>query len=176
MKTRTIQRGMTLPELLVTTALLAMLAGLSLGTATESLARQKVEGASRRLEQVLEEARAAAEQTHKPCAIALDQQHHSWTSGSGSGLPPCLNREETLSEGFLSDNDLVVIHNLPAQLRVSANGLVIDGGTVVIGAPGTELRRCLVVALPLGIVRVGRYSGEAQPPISSASCAADPTP
>ena len=113
----------------------------------------------------------ALEQTENDRVVLQAQ----WISSSGTGLPFCLDQDEPLSEGLLSDNDLVVVHNLPAQLRVSANGLVIDGGTVVISAPGTELRRCVVVALPLGIVRMGRYSGEAKPPVSSTSCAADPT-
>ena len=48
-------------------------------------------------------------------------------------------------------------HNLPAAVRFSANGLVLDGGTVVVSHPGTSLARCVVVSLPLGVTRVGLY-------------------
>jgi len=44
-------------------------------------------------------------------------------------------------------------------LRFSANGLVLDGGTVLISASGGAVVRCLVMSLPLGITRLGRYSG-----------------
>ena len=63
--------------------------------------------------------------------------------------------------------------NLPAALRFSSNGLVLDGGTVVISATGTELRRCLVVSLPLGVVRLGRYEGPQGNAPSSSACRAE---
>jgi hypothetical protein len=49
-----------------------------------------------------------------------------------------------------------VSHNLPDPVRFSANGLVLDGGTVWLRSPGTPVVRCVVVSLPLGITRVGR--------------------
>ena len=63
--------------------------------------------------------------------------------------------------------------NLPGALRFSSNGLVLDGGTVVISAAGTELRRCLVMSLPLGVVRLGRYEGEQGDSPSSSACRAE---
>ena len=64
-------------------------------------------------------------------------------------------------------------HNLPAALRFSSNGLVLDGGTVLISAAGIDLRRCLVLSLPLGVVRLGRYSGSVDGTPSSSACLAD---
>ncbi|MDP4948193.1 MAG: prepilin-type cleavage/methylation domain-containing protein, partial [Cyanobium sp. MAG_102] len=64
-------------------------------------------------------------------------------------------------------------HNLPAALRFSSNGLVLDGGTVLISAEGVALRRCLVLSLPLGVVRLGRYVGPAEGTPSSSACVAD---
>jgi hypothetical protein len=48
-----------------------------------------------------------------------------------------------------------------------------DGGTVVISAAGTELRRCLVMSLPLGVVRLGRYEGGQGDSPSSSACRAE---
>jgi hypothetical protein len=57
-----------------------------------------------------------------------------------------------------------LVHNFPAVLRFSSNGLVLDGGTAVLTSSGTTLQRCLVMALPLGITRLGRYqSGRCDP-------------
>jgi ABC-type branched-subunit amino acid transport system ATPase component len=56
-----------------------------------------------------------------------------------------------------------VEHNLPNTVRFTSNGLVLDGGTVVLRSNGTELERCVVVSLPLGVTRVGRMaSGSCQ--------------
>jgi hypothetical protein len=55
-------------------------------------------------------------------------------------------------------------HNLPDAVRFTSNGLVLDGGTVVVNAPGTALERCVVMSLPLGVVRMGRWlDGECRP-------------
>jgi len=54
--------------------------------------------------------------------------------------------------------------------HTSANGLVIDGGVVVLSHSGTGLRRCLVMALPLGLVRLGRYDADPAGPLSATQC------
>jgi hypothetical protein len=66
-------------------------------------------------------------------------------------------------------------HNLPAQLRFSANGLLIDGGTVVVAAAGTPLRRCVVWSLPLGVLRLGQYGAETGGAPQAGQCRPDPT-
>jgi hypothetical protein len=48
-----------------------------------------------------------------------------------------------------------VEHNLPGEVRFTANGLLLDGGTVMLRHPHTTLTRCVVVSLPLGVTRVG---------------------
>jgi hypothetical protein len=66
-------------------------------------------------------------------------------------------------------------HNLPAQLRFSANGLLIDGGTVVLAAAGTPLRRCVVWSLPLGVLRLGQYGADPAGSPQANQCRPDPT-
>jgi hypothetical protein len=51
---------------------------------------------------------------------------------------------------------------------------VLDGGTVVLTAKGTELKRCLVMALPLGIVRLGRYGANPAAGPRAEACSPDP--
>jgi hypothetical protein len=58
-------------------------------------------------------------------------------------------------------------HNLPPEVRFTSNGLVLDGGTVRLSAEGSDLERCLVMALPLGVVRLGRWEQQ--------GCQADPS-
>lgn len=165
-------RGFTVVEMLIAASVLALLAGACFGSASETLARQRVEAASRRLEQGIEEARTNAERRRSACSLALAKE--AWSAAADAALPPCLAEDTPLSEGLAGNEQLQLRHNLPAELRFTANGLLIDGGTVVIGAAGTALKRCLVVALPLGVVRIGRYGGRDGDALSSAACLPDP--
>ncbi|MFQ6537787.1 MULTISPECIES: hypothetical protein [Aphanothece] len=149
--------GYTLVEALLAVAILALMAALVLGTGRQQLAAGRVEAAARRLGSELERSRQQAERSGTPLLRALE--------GPG-GLV------EEIRSG---DASLELHHNLPAQLRFTANGLVIDGGTVVISSPGTTLRRCLVMALPLGFTRVGRYGADPGAGLSSSLCRPDPT-
>ena len=61
-------------------------------------------------------------------------------------------------------------------MRFAANGLTLDGGTVVLGSLHSPYRRCLVISLPLGVSRVGRYDGDPLDPaigLSSSRCLPD---
>ncbi len=155
--------GFTLAELLVALAVLGLLAALALDGGQRSLARTRVETATRRLGWALEQARQQAQSQGQPCALELGAA--GWHEPSGGSLAGC-----GVSAGPV---DVTIQHNLPAALRVSSNGLVLDGGTVVISAAGTDLRRCLVVSLPLGVVRLGRYGGPAGGSPSSSACRAE---
>ena len=58
------------------------------------------------------------------------------------------------------DQGSIQLHtNLPDVIRVSANGLLLDGGTTVLSHARLDRSLCLVVSLPLGVSRVGIYQG-----------------
>ncbi len=162
------QAGFSLPELLVAMAVLGLLAAMSVSAGQRSLALMRVESTSRRLALGLEQARQAAERHGRPCALALGST--GWREPRGGSLPACAINEGSEAE---AEAGVELRHNLPAALRFSSNGLVLDGGTVLIRAAGIELRRCLVLSLPLGVVRLGRYSGPLEGTPSSSACLAD---
>ena len=154
----------TLPELVLVALVLAAMAVLGLRQGGESLAREGVESASRRIALGLEQGRLAAARDGIPCALQLGE--NGWRSPVGASLPGC----RLLAAGAETGVDAArvrVEHNLPPLVRFSANGLVLDGGTVLISAPGTALQRCLVMALPLGVTRLGRWQQQ--------SCVVDPS-
>lgn len=146
--------GHTLPELLITAALLALVMPLLFGAASGQQARLRVESTLRRLALGLELGRVIALRQGSACALALEGG--SWQAPGSSSLPACAGAELSPEEGLVPPG-VEVEHNLPGLVRFSSNGLVLDGGTVVVRAEGTELARCLVVSPPLGVVRLGRY-------------------
>ncbi len=166
------EAGFTAPELMVTAAVLALLATLALMQGGETLARQRLEVATRRLALGLERGRAEAERLGTPCALSLTPT--GWDMPQQSSLPGCDRAATGLGEE-VGSGGVELHHNLPEALRFSSNGLVLDGGTVVLSRAGTTLKRCLVLALPLGIVRLGRYSGGDGTAPSSAACLPDPS-
>ena len=146
--------GHTLPELLMAAALLAMAMPLLFGAASSQQARLRVENTLRRIALSLELGRIIALRRGSACTLALEGGN--WQSPGAAELPACMAALLTPEEG-LSAEGVEVEHTLPALLRFSSNGLVLDGGTLVVRAEGTDLVRCLVVSPPLGVVRLGRY-------------------
>ena len=114
----------------------------------------RVESVTRRVALGLEMGRAAAEREGRPCALQLSER--GWHGPEGGELPACAGVELELGENG-GAGGVGVEHNFPDAVRFSSNGLVLDGGTVVVRAAGTDLARCLVMSLPLGVVRLGLH-------------------
>ena len=161
-------QGLTLPELLLVVAVLGVLASLGCISGAETLARQRLETASRTLSQGIEQARSSALRNGAPCGMSL--RANGWEPAADGVLPGCQNAARPWEDAGFGAGGLQVVHNMPAELRFSSNGLVLDGGTVVLTMRGTTLRRCLVMALPLGVVRVGRYGGDPAAAPESDAC------
>lgn len=147
------RQGFSLLELMITLAVLGILAALAINQGSATLARMRVESGARRVALGLEMGRAAAERGGRPCALQLTEQ--GWHPPEEGALPACEGVELALGEGGERDG-VELEHNLPETVRFSSNGLVLDGGTVRVSSPGTALVRCLVMSLPLGVVRLGR--------------------
>ena len=164
------EAGLSLAEVLIAATIMAILAGIAWGSGGDAVARQRLEGATRRLVIGIDRGREAALGSAQPCSLSL---------GSGGWQVPldgsavCAGAPMGLGEG-VAEGAVQVHHNFPEALRFSSNGLVLDGGTVVLSSKGTPLQRCLVMALPLGIVRVGRYGANPAAGPRAEACKPDP--
>ena len=156
---------MTLAEQLVVVALLGVLGGWSLAASQDQRQRQRVEGVSNELLAGIQLARAEAEQKQSACGMSLAED--GWREPLDGSLPACATALKSFSESVR------LRHSFPDTLRFSANGLVIDGGVVVLSQQGTPLARCLVMALPLGLVRIGRYGADPSAAPLASRCQAE---
>ena len=153
------ESALTLPEAMVALSLLGLLGALAWRGGAETLALQRLQTATQRVTGGLEEGRLAALREGRPCGLRLGTA--GWEPPSGSTLPPCLGVSPGLGTGVdPGSRQLRLVHNFPDPVRFSANGLVLDGGTVWIRSSHTPLVRCVVVSLPLGVTRVGRQGAE----------------
>ena len=159
-------RGFTLIELLVVVAVVGMLASAALARPSRQHAQQQLDIAMRRLRVGLDRGRLAAERSGEACGLALSPQ--GWGAGQDGTLSPC--RASVMSLTSEGADRVELRSNLPQTIRFTANGLVLDGGLVLLAHPDLAQQRCLVIGLPLGITRVGTYQASAEVPLSSAHC------
>ncbi len=151
--------GWTLPEAMVALTVVALLGAVAWRGGAEALALQRLQTASQRVMDGLEDGRRAALQGARPCALRLGPS--GWEKPTGSSLPGCHGVKPGLGTGVdPSETDLRLAHNLPDPVRFTANGLVLDGGTIWIRSAHTPMVRCVVVSLPLGVTRAGREGAE----------------
>ena len=140
---------MRLAELMLGLSLLGLMGSVGLAQGSQVLLDQRLESATRLLDQGLQRARREAQRRGAPCGLRLSAT--GWATPLPGTLPSCFAAPQLLPEG------VAVAHNFPALLRFTANGLVLDGGTAVLSAAAHPNQRCLVMSLPLGITRLGQF-------------------
>ena len=158
--------GFSLVECLVVVALLGILATLAIPSSGAVQRRLELDSGLRRLRVGLDRGRMAAERDRQPCALQLSAS--GWQPPLTGDLPACRGGVTSLAE--LGASELKLHSNLPEAVRFSTNGLVLDGGLVVLSHPTYGQALCLVIGLPLGISRTGVYRGDPSGPLSSALC------
>ena len=162
-------RGFTLVEALVAVALLGILASTGMVNQGQQLAQRELADGLQRLRIGLDRGRMAAERNAAPCGLSLSAQ--GWEHPHTGRLPGCRPGRTRLFER--RDSNLQLHSNLPTTVRFTANGLLLDGGLVVLTHPRLQQRLCLVIGLPLGITRSGNYRVNPAIELSSSHCRPD---
>ena len=158
--------GFSLLECLVVVALLGILATLAIPSSSALQRRLDLDSGLRRLRVGLDRGRMAALWDRQPCALQLSAT--GWQPPLAGDLPACRGGVTLLAE--TGAGELELRSNLPDAVRFSSNGLVLDGGLVVLSHPSHRQAVCLVIGLPLGISRSGVYRGDPGGSLSSSQC------
>ena len=158
--------GFSLLECLVVVALLGILASLAIPSSSAVQRRLELDSGLRRLRVGLDRGRMAAQRDRQPCALQLSAS--GWQPPLTGDLPACRGGVTPLAK--TGAGELELRSNLPDAVRFSSNGLVLDGGLVVLAHPSHAQALCLVIGLPLGISRTGVYRGDPSGSLSSALC------
>ena len=158
--------GFSLVECLVVMALLGILATLAIPRSSAVQWRLELNSGLRRLRVGLDRGRMTAEQDRQPCALQLAAT--GWQPPPTGDLQACRGGVTPLME--IGAGELELHSNLPDAVRFSSNGLVLDGGLVVLSHPSHAQAFCLVIGLRLGISRTGVYRGDPSGSLSSALC------
>ena len=158
--------GFSLVECLVVVALLGILATLAIPSSSAVQRRLELDSGLRRLRVGLDRGRMAAERDREPCALQLSAS--GWQPPLIGDLPACRGGVTPLAE--TGEGELELRSKLPDAVRFSSNGLVLDGGLVVLSHHSHGQALCLVIGLPLGISRTGIYRGDPGGSLSSGLC------
>ena len=145
---------------------MGILATLAIPSSGAVQRRLELDSSLRRLRVGLDRGRMAAERDRQPCAIHLGAS--GWRPPLAGDLPACRGGVTVLAE--TGAGPLELRSNLPDAVRFSTNGLVLDGGLVVLSHPSHTRALCMVISLPLGISRSGVYRGDPSASLSSALC------
>ena len=165
MNRQTPTAGFSLPELLVTTAVLGVLSTVALVHAGPDRSRQQLDQAAQGLRLAIDRARLVTQRDQQACGLELMPE----LGGAESDLQPCPTVAPPLASHGLASG--IEAHtNLPPRLRFSINGLLLDGGLVVFSKQGTGHRPCVVASLPLGVIRQGTYGADPAQELNSRSC------
>ncbi len=149
---------MSLIEQLIVVSLVGMLASIPIVTGRSDRDQLQLDASARRLQVGLDRARSMARREQTACGLSLSAEGFSAPDdGILPGvLPPCPGMRMALQEAF-EQGPVALNTNLPAVLRFTANGLLLDGGIAVLSHQRLAKARCLVVSLPLGVSRIGSY-------------------
>ena len=158
--------GFSLVELLVTIAVLGILVSTAIASPASVKQNLELETGLRRLRIGLDRGRLAAERSQQPCALSLSP--NGWDAPLAGELAACRGAILDLREE--GARALTLRSILPDAVRFTANGLVLDGGLVVLSHPQRTQPLCLVIGLPLGITRTGTYLADVDRPLSSSQC------
>lgn len=157
--------GFTLIEVIVVTIIVGIVGAISVPSFFAFLSRNQINNSLEHLLGGIKETQQQAMRQGIQCRVNIDTSTNTLTSDPNS----CL-----LSIRNLDDN-ITIRTNLPGGtpgITFSPKGTTTSAGTIVLSSDNTDLQRCFVISLGLGIMRTGNYTGASTGPVDFTECEA----
>ncbi len=142
--------GYTLIEILIVAVIIGILAAIAVPNLLGLLSRNRVNEALAQIEGAIQESQRQAIRQGKQCRVNIDD---STNIISGDPSDCLFNTREI-------DDSIIIRTNLsgtPPSILFSAKGSTTKSGTIVVLSNTTNLQKCFVISLGLGIARTGEY-------------------
>lgn len=151
--------GFTLIEMLAAVIMVGILAAIAAPNLFGLLTRNRINQALSQIEGAIKEGQRQAIRQGKSCRVQINL-----TNNTISGDPPnCLLNEREIADS------INIQTNLPGTtpgIVFSHKGSTTTNGKIVVSSSGSDLKRCFVISLGLGISRTGDYEPDPDNPDS----------
>ena len=155
--------GITLTETLVVAVIIGILAAIAAPNLLGLLSRNRVNEALGKINGAIKESQRQAIRNGKLCRVNIDP---STNTISGNPTDCLFNTREIADSVDIRTN----LSGTPPNILFSAKGSTTKSGTIVVSSDSTNLQRCFVISLGLGITRTGEYTGSKTGSVSADDC------
>lgn len=156
-------RGFTLIELMVVLTIVGIIAAIAAPNFTGLLGRIRVNSALEELLGAIKETQRLAMRHGKSCRININPATNILSATDGDCL---LNTRNINDSVTIRTNLSGSIPNIP----FSHKGNTTKAGTIVLSSNFTNVQKCFVISLGLGIMRSGNYTGSKSGSILPKKC------